>query len=294
MGKSLLALASFVTFAATTVAAAPPQKAIVFTQIAKSADIADQLTYPARIESKVNAKLIAEADGVVTEIKSPLGENVKRNGTVLLIKNMEPGYSYAPHRVTSPVAGVVSAIKVTVGTQVSRGLELGAVTDPSALKIAIEVSASDIGSFHRGLKGELVVSGADKPVVVEALGVSPFVDPATGTATAELKIVDNRKQPIKLSPGLIGQVRFKVNSRKGFTLPDHAIVYKGDLTQVRLVVGNKAKITAVKLGRKRQGIVEVLSGIKEGDQVIERTSTFVGDGDEVEVKKPETQGKAKS
>jgi multidrug efflux pump subunit AcrA (membrane-fusion protein) len=264
--------------------AANDKTPIVFTQVAKKTEIFDQLTYPAKINPSVQAKILAESDGVVTKILAPLGSKVSRKSGVVQVQNMEPGYSFAPMRMASPVAGIVSQIKVSVGSQVAKGQEIATVIEPTSLRIEVEIAAGDMVHVKNGLKGELYLPGQDKPTSVEVLGVSPLVDPATGTATAELKVVGKNSV---LIPGTLGQVRFKANIRNGIELPDNAIVYKGDDTNVRLVLSGKAKLNAVKLGPKRQGKFEILSGVKEGDEVIERTSTFVADGDEVKVQPKE-------
>jgi hypothetical protein len=253
---------------------------VVFTQLAKKTEIFDQLTFPAKIDSAIQAKLIADSDGVVTKIIAPLGARIPRMGTVMQLQNMEPGYSFAPMKVASPVRGVVSQIKVSVGTHCTRGQELATVIDPTANKVTIEIAAGDVNAIKTGMKGELLVSGVEKPFTVIATGVSPFVDPATGTSTVELKVLEKNAL---LTPGTIGQARFKANSRMGYVLPDSAVVYRGDAANVRLVVDGKSKINPITVGKKRNGNYEVLSGLKDNDELIARASMFVADGETVKV-----------
>jgi multidrug efflux pump subunit AcrA (membrane-fusion protein) len=283
---NLILAAASLTLRPATSRALPKKTPMVVTQTAKSAEIFDQITYPARIDSKVNAKIIADSDGVVLKILSPLGHRIGRGNGVLVIKNMEVGYQYAPMTILAPVSGVVSQVKVTVGSQVVKGQEVALITDPSAIKVVTEIAAPDLFAFQKNLSGELHVSGLTEPVPVKLAGVSPFVDPATGTATAELRILSAKPGIV---PGLVGQVRFKVNKHQGIALPDHAIVYKGAETQVRVVREGKAKYLKVKIGRKRQGLVEVLEGLKAGEHVIERTSTYVADGDAVQTQPEQRQ-----
>jgi multidrug efflux pump subunit AcrA (membrane-fusion protein) len=202
-------------------------------------------------------------------------------GAVIQMQNMEPGYSFAPMKVSSPVRGVVSQIKVSVGTHCTRGQELATVIDPSANKVTIEIAAGDVNAIKTGMKGELLIGGIEKPLTVVATGVSPLVDPATGTSTVELKVIEK----VLLTPGTIGQARFKANSRMGYVLPDSAVVYRGDTSNVRLVVDGRSKINPIKVGKKRNGNYEVLSGLKDNDVYIERASMFVADGDVVKIEK---------
>src|SRR5947209_8306604 len=96
---------------------APKRPVVVLTDV-KLADLYDQLTYPARVIPKVNTILLAESDGVVSRIVSPLGQSVRRGQKILTISHTDPVYRYAPLEVLAPVTGVVSAIEVSEGSQV--------------------------------------------------------------------------------------------------------------------------------------------------------------------------------
>ncbi len=263
-----------------------PGPPLVFVEKMKSAALHDELTYPARLVSKTSAALLAETDGVVRKISAPLGRAVKREETVLTIANTDPIYEYAPMAVRSPVAGVVSSVEVTEGSRVAKGQRLASVTDPAQVKILVEVAAADLFAITRGLSGELSVNSQVKPINVTVIGMSPFVDPGTGTATVELSLVDT-KSKVPLPPGLVGKVSFKVREHQGLQLPESAVVYRGRLPAVRVVESGKARYAPVTLGPSRQGLVEISQGVKEGAEVILRSSAFVAEGEEVKVQPAE-------
>lgn len=65
---------------ATPAAGTRPENVIsVFTEKAQARTIESILTFPARVESKVNAIVRSESDGAVTQIVRPLGSRVHRN-----------------------------------------------------------------------------------------------------------------------------------------------------------------------------------------------------------------------
>lgn len=256
---------------------------VVYTGVVKTSELFDLLAYPARVSPAVNASLLAENDGIVSKIYEPLGRTVRKGQKVLTLKNTDPIYDYAPQAVTSPVNGVVSGIEVNEGSRVLKGQKLATIIDPNDLKIVIEVSAFDILTLKPGMTGDLTGYGLEKPVPVKIVGVSPFVDPATGSATAELRTVE--RQP--LSPGLVGRVTFKAKEHLGIEIPEAAISYRGQESFIRLVEDGKAKFQKVELGQSRRGLVEVLKGVKGGETFILRANAFVSDGEAVTVQKPE-------
>ena len=266
--------------------AAIPRKPLVYTQSVKSKELSEVLTYPARVEPRIRASVVAENDGVVSKIVASLGRTVKAGAPILVIRNSDPVYQYAPMVVTAPVAGVVSRVEVTEGSRVARGDKLVMVTDPEQARVVVEVTAEDVSAIKPGLTAELKMPGAassDQGLKVRVKGISPFVDPATGTASCELELVRDAKSKKTLPPlGVIGRVIFNVNVHKGVSIPDSAITYRGKDPFVRVVAEGKAKLVAIEIGRKEAGHVEILRGLKSGDQLIERATGFVSDGEAVE------------
>jgi multidrug efflux pump subunit AcrA (membrane-fusion protein) len=259
--------------------------AIVFTKKMHAAELADELTYPARVLPKINTTILAETDGIVSKIHAPLGQRVAKNEKLITIKHTDPVYQYAPVTIKSSVAGVVSSVEVTEGTQVAKGTKLGTVTDPTQVSVVIEVPAQDLTFLKREMTGELQVRGTDKKTNVKVKGISPFVDPVTGTASCELELTDT-----SLAPGQLAQVRFKTNVRNGFSVSDDVVGYKGNDPFVNTVEDGKLKRVPVKLGGRKRGQVEILEGLSENTEVIERTSRYVPEGEAIVVEgaaKPE-------
>lgn len=255
---------------------------VVMTESAQVVEIADVVTYPARVSSKVKATVFAPAEGIITKINAPLGTQVRQGATLMAIKNTDPVYEYVPINVETPVAGVVSALEVTPGSKVARGQALATVIDPKQTGLVVEVPAADLTSFVKGLKGSFSLSmmGDAKAIETEVAGISPLVDPLTGTSTAEL--VFAKSAPL-VPPGAIGKVAFAINKRQGIQVLEQAIVYRGKDTLVRVVAEGKAKMVPVQVAATRKGLTEITSGLTAGAAVIVRASGFVADGQAVVV-----------
>jgi multidrug efflux pump subunit AcrA (membrane-fusion protein) len=269
--------------AATAIAVPTKDKPTVQIEKVKAVELFDVMTYPARLVPKVNASVLSEIDGMVVKISQPLGASVNRGQEILTMKNTDPGYDYATVALRAPVKGIVSSVEVTDGSRVTKGQKLATVTDPTQIRILIEIASSDLPFIRKGMLGELKVSTEEQKLPVQVTGVSPFVDPATGTASAELTWSRNHPRTAKLPPGLSGTVSFRTEERKGFQLPEQAIVYRGDQTLVRIVDNGKAKYRPVTLGPIRRGLVEVVKGLEEGIKVIVRSSTYVSDDEEITI-----------
>jgi len=243
--------------------------------------ISDVFNYPARVKAKVNATILSESDGIIAQVHVTLGKKVQLQQTLMVLTHTDPVYQFAPVQIRAPIQGIVSAIEVTPGSHVVQGQKLAAVINPAQLEIQVEIPAQDLSIIQKGMVGEFKIPGQEIPLKVRVLGVSPFVDPKTGTALGQLDII-TQNHPI-LSPGMQGQATFKAHLHEGLLIPDSAILYKGKDCLVRVIENKKIKQIPVVLGLKQRGRVEVLKGLSAGATLVERASRFVAEGEEVTI-----------
>lgn len=280
--------AVFPTVMTLAQAAIEKTPAKVLTEKLEKTALFDNLTYPARVSAKINTTVLAETDGVVSQIIAPLGTSVKQGDKILIIEHTDPVYRYAPFTVVAPVSGVVSTVEITQGSQITRGQKLVSVTNPKRVEIKLEIPAADLGYLRARMSGEfrLSLSGDQKTIALQIAGISPFVDPTTGTASANLDVSQAKlasEDRLVLVPGSLGFVSFKVHQRLGYSVPETAVYYKGSDTFLRLFENGHSKQVPVKLGQKSRGMVEILGKLPEHAVLIERSSRFIADGEAVEI-----------
>jgi multidrug efflux pump subunit AcrA (membrane-fusion protein) len=278
---------SGLVLAAPTPPEAASPKPSVVVETVKSKPIYDVLIYPSRISSRINASLLAENEGIVKKILSPLGSQVRKSQRLFMVKHTDPILDYAPSYVTAPVDGVISSLEVTEGSRVVKGQKLATLTDPKQLILQIEVATSDLSAIVAGLEGELKVPGEEKSIPIVVQGVSPYVDPSTGTASAELHF-KNSLDSAKLNPGQVGRAQFKVKEHSGIEIPENALVFKGKEPFLRVVEADgKAKLISVTLGTLRQGKIEIQKGLSEGSKVVIKSNSFISEGESVKIENGE-------
>src|SRR5690606_36536020 len=100
----------------------------------------------------------------------------------------------------------------------------------------------------------------------EAYAIDPIVD-ENGRAVRLRARVPNPKG--EMSPGLFARVRIVIERRDNSVLvPESAIFAEGEKRLVYCVVDGRAVRTAVELGHRRPGQVEVLGGLRPDAVVI--------------------------
>lgn len=265
--------------------AATSSAPMVFLTQIKPSPISSTIEYPAMIESQVNASVRALGDGVVTKIYKQLGDKVRAGEAIAIMKHYDPVYQYAPLKIISPVAGVVSKLDVTPGTYVGKDSEVASVSEPGNLRAVIQVVSSDLHQIGDGQAGTLTISDQDHPfsTPVRVAGVSGAVDPVVGTAPCDLDFVNGKALGDMVYAGEVGEVQFRVDTHQGILIPQSALAYKGDTTYVRVVARSVSHDRSVTLGKNYGDNVEILSGLKPGDQIIQRASDYVANGQRVVV-----------
>ncbi len=287
----LCVLALFTSQAQSGVKPAAVEKAKVLIKEIQASEDTRRLLVPAKVEARVSSLVTAEVEGLVTAIKKPLGSRVKAGEVVLYVENKDPTFTYAKVAVRAPVSGVISQMNAALMTKVFRSDRLFVVIDPKALKLTAEIPGSEIALVQPGAKGVFKQNLDDKEGVgIQVRGISPLVDPRTGTASAELDFKPAKGKEAELpSIGMVGHALFEMSRGKVLLIPEVALGYTDGKPMVRILdsAGNVRK-KPVEIGEQKESFLVVKSGIAAGDRLIVRSNRTVKDGDAVDVE-PETK-----
>lgn len=247
-----------------------------------ASELYDRYSYPAQVESVIHAVVLAESTGILSANDLQLGTKTRAGEKLFALKHIDPAYRGGSVNHFAPVSGLVSEIYQSTGSTVAKGDKVLLLTDPKQLKMKIEVSAAQVRDLAIGQKGELVVPYSDKKYEVIIKGLSPILNAVTGTSSAELMLVDETLAA-EVLVGTLGKVNFKVRAHQGIQVPEHAVVYEGKKPQIRVVKDDVLSRREVTLGEKREGQIEILSGLEKDEAYVLRANTYIKDGEKVVV-----------
>ncbi|MDP3718610.1 MAG: efflux RND transporter periplasmic adaptor subunit [Acidobacteriota bacterium] len=183
--------------------------------------------------------------------------------------------------VTSPVDGFVGKRNVDPGAMVSQNTPIASVVDISKLKMVVNVVEKDIRLVTVGDSGQVDVDAYPGEKFFGRIArVAPVLDPATRTATMEIEIANGDR---RLKPGMYARVSLVVEERKGtLVAPKNAVI---DFENRRGVwvpnEDNRAKFVAVQVGIEDPERIEIVGGLKEGDQIVTTGATAVRNNDQL-------------
>ena len=163
--------------------------------------------------------------------------------------------------VRAPFAGVVARRLVDVGAFAAPGTPLVTVQDIARLRIEANASPDVVARVRRGMTIPATIEGQPVTAVVE--GVVPAVSGNMATVNA---IVANPGRT--MLAGSAATLALPLGSRRALVIPAAAVRREGDLTGATVRTADNDALRWIRVGREHDGLVEVLSGLRAGDQIV--------------------------
>lgn len=179
-------------------------------------------------------------------------------------------------RIVAPLAGWVTEKRVEAGDMASPGMPLFTLEDLSRMKVSLNVPESDVPGVEPGDPVTVSIDVLDRSFDGEVDRVVPSAD--RGSRTFEVQvIVDNPDGALK--SGMFVRARFPRGEHQALRLPESAVVSRGQLDGVFVVdEDGVARLRWIRLGRRSDGRVEVLSGLETGERYLVAPPLQVADG----------------
>jgi HlyD family secretion protein len=187
--------------------------------------------------------------------------------------------------VKTPVAGIISARSAKIGAIALGGANpLFTIIRDNALELRADVAEGDILKLQRDQIVHLSVAGTSTKVEGKVRTIDPVIDQTTRLGTVKITIEDATAARI----GMYATAEVVVSDRNVLTLPLTAVTTEDGATIVRRVDDGVVKLTKVKTGVQDGDFVEIESGLKVKDLVVEKAGAYVRDGDRVSPVFPQT------
>ena len=163
------------------------------------------------------------------------------------------------------------------------------MADMSSLQVEADVSESNIQRIKQGQDCEITLDAyPDFRYPGYVAKIVPTADRSKATVLVKIAF---RKYDKKVLPEMSAKVLFldttgvktSINERPFLAVPYTAIVKKDGKSYVFKVSGNKAVEVEVKTGKESGSYTEILSGLEEGDKVIEKPAQDIKDGTKIKI-----------
>ncbi len=197
-------------------------------------------------------------------------------------------------QIRAPIEGVVSERYVRLGNTIEVGEPLFRVTSFDPLVAYLHVPEREYRQISPGQPVAIDIDAlAGQRSIADVTRVSPIVDPETGTFKITVEISDEQR---RIKPGMFARLSIVYDRHENaLQVPRSALVEDAGESSVFVVEEGVAKRRLVETGFSQQGMVEITSGISDGDDVVTIGQVGLKDDATVTViNAPEEEGEAEA
>ena len=179
----------------------------------------------------------------------------------------------------APAGGTVIVKRIINGQRVVAGDELYRIVDLSNVWVIADVAEGDLADIKLGTRASVTFRAyRNQPVD----GVVTFIYPEVRTETRTVRVrIEVANPDERLKPDMYADVVFHADAGEASvtTVPLSAIIDNGT-RQIVLVAKGEGRFEPrpVKLGRRSDGHVEIVDGLKPGEEIV-TTATFLIDAE---------------
>lgn len=193
------------------------------------------------------------------------------------------------HKISAPFGGMIGIKHISVGQFIQSGMELVKLVDNHPLKVDFTVAEIDIDKIYVSQEVSIYVGGdAFQSYSAKISAIEPESDKVSHSFKVRAILDVPEEIAINsqtLKPGRFVKVRITVNDgEQGIVIPESAIEKSGNESMVYIVSDGMAIRRLVTPGMRKDGNVEIITGINEGDLVITKGKEGVSDGRAVKIR----------
>jgi RND family efflux transporter MFP subunit len=182
--------------------------------------------------------------------------------------------------ITAPFDGIITKKWADVGDLAAPGKPLVNIEDPAALQMQADVPEALNANIKPGDRLPVRVAPITNDIEGTVAEMSPVADPNSRTFLVKLDLPDAPG----LRSGQFGHVAVPVGEVSAIRVPASAVIQRGQMELVFVVVNGHAQLRLVKTGSRIGDEIEVVSGLNSGEQVVTENASDLADGQPVTIK----------
>ena len=231
-----------------------PPPGIIVTEVTNKQFYESIDTFGTAISNKTKSFRIKKNE-LQGELK--LNSFIKKGETIVKLNDRD---------IIAPFDGVLGYTGLTEDILVSDSTIIITLDDNSIIYSDIKIPENYSALIKKDLPIEARVSSYKDKVFNGTIDfVSSRINADTRSLLSRVRIENSE---LSLMSGSLLEVNVKVNSRDGISIPDTSIIMEGEKSYVyKISKENVAEKTEVKIGARKSGDVEILSGLNVGDVV---------------------------
>lgn len=183
--------------------------------------------------------------------------------------------------IRAPFSGILGFREVSEGAYIDSGDVITSLDDLSHIKINFHLPERLLTQVQTGQQINAVTAAYRGQVFTGKItAIDSRIEPSTRSIKVRA-IISNEN--LKLRPGMMLNITVLTQTENILQLPESSIIPIEDKHFVYIIKDDVAVRKAIKLGRRQPGIVEVVSGLVEGEQIVVEGALKLREGSAVNI-----------
>lgn len=254
----------------------------VNTYVAAAENLDEYLEFGGDVVAASSVDVMPDTSGKIANIRVRVGDYIEKNQILAYVDPSRPGMTYESSPIRAPVAGTVTAFPVSVGSMVAPSVSIAKISNTKNLEINISVAERFVSRIAVGQPALLTFDSYPGEVFTAKVAeVNPVLDTTSRSMGVKL-VLDPPDNRIKI--GMYCRVKLITESKAGVVaIPREAIVNRSGQESVFVVNGNTVENCPISVGITVDNMVEVVSGLAAGNEVVVSGQTLLDSGSKVNV-----------
>ena len=183
--------------------------------------------------------------------------------------------------VIAGVSGTLASMTAVAGSYISNSMPLLSIMGDGQMRVTASVSEALVPKLAAGGTAEVYVSTLDQTFDAVIRSVERSANMQTKLYTVVLELPADAEG---LLSGMFADVTLHTDvSENTIVIPTEAILTSNDTQYVYVVEDDVARYTEVTVGLTGSGVTEILSGLKEGQQLVTVGQAYLAEGEPVRI-----------
>jgi len=186
-----------------------------------------------------------------------------------LLEQAQEQLSYT--QVRAPYAGIVKTRHVEVGESVSPGTKIMSGLSLNKLRAVAHIPqrlAPFLNKHKIHPQRAVKITHEGHPQTVQNVTLFPYANENSHSFKVRVEFSQNEEHNnSQLFPGMWVKLHLSMGDKQVMTVPQSAVMLRGELSTVFVATKKGAVLRQVRLGETQNGQVEVLAGLREGERI---------------------------
>jgi membrane fusion protein (multidrug efflux system) len=184
---------------------------------------------------------------------------------------------FSKTEIKAPFSGIIGLRVVSVGDYVREGADLVNLEAIDPMKVDFRVPETFLRDVKPGQTTHVTLDAIPgKTYEGKVLAVNPLLDAAGRSVVVRAQV---RNQDVTLRPGMFARITLLTQAKRdALIVPEEALVPQGTENFLFKIVDGKANRIKVETGQRRDGKVEIVSGVAKEDTVVTAGQARLRDG----------------